>query len=208
MEKCGVKPHIYETPDAWADDSNAQHKDLATRMVARAGMPTSDSDEEQCLLLAGPLSQIISQRIPEFINHVNPGLPVVAVCNSPKLPDVVGVLRLGARDVVDLASHDVDPCDAIREALEYGRETEGRRLRTMVLRQRLETVTQGERQVLDSMLEGLANKETAKKLGIGLRTVELRRAKIMTKMGAKGVAELVKLFCEARCPGVDTRAVR
>lgn len=210
MDKCGVLPHIYESADAWADDSNAQHKDLTARMIRRDGMtvPTADADEEHCMLLVGPLQEILAQKLPQFINEVHPGLPVVAACDSPRLSDVVSAIRQGARDVIDLSSSDSDVCYAIRAALEFGRQTEGQRLRTMELRQRLKTVTLGERQVLDCMLEGLANKETAKKLGIGLRTVELRRAKIMTKMGAKGVAELIKLFCEARAPGVDTRAVR
>ncbi|TWT85451.1 Transcriptional regulatory protein FixJ [Posidoniimonas polymericola] len=210
MDKCGVRPHIYENAGAWADDSSAQHKDLTARMIKREGMPTpaQDATEEHCMLLVGPLHEILSQKLPEFVNQVHPGLPVVAACDSPRLADVVSAIRQGARDVIDLSSTDADACSAIREALEYGRETEGQRLRTMELRQRLKTITLGERQVLDCMLEGLANKETAKTLSIGLRTVELRRAKIMTKMGAKGVAELIKLFCEARAPGVDTRAVR
>jgi FixJ family two-component response regulator len=64
----------------------------------------------------------------------------------------------------------------------------------------LGSLTRAEKQVLDAMLEGMANKQIAQLLQIGLRTVELRRSKIMRKMEAKSLAELVRLVCEADVP--------
>nr|WP_261361776.1 LuxR C-terminal-related transcriptional regulator [Aeoliella straminimaris] len=59
----------------------------------------------------------------------------------------------------------------------------------------MDLLTPAENEVVEAMLDGLANKQIAQRLSIGLRTVELRRSKIMRKMQAKSVAELVKFIC-------------
>lgn len=202
LARGGITPHFFQNLDAWEEVTLSHLKNV----VQTEGQPTPLPEAEKCLLLIGPLSEIGERRLAERIQQVHPGLPVIAVGDSLSISDVVRVMRQGAVDVVDLTHEPNGFCQTVRDGLERGRQSEDERRRLLDLRRRLSLLTPAERQVLDAMMDGLANKETAKLLGIGLRTVELRRAKIMAKMGAKSVAELVKLFCQARCPGIDTRA--
>ncbi|MEN0112129.1 MAG: LuxR C-terminal-related transcriptional regulator, partial [Planctomycetota bacterium] len=64
-------------------------------------------------------------------------------------------------------------------------------------RRALAKLTDGERDVLDRLLRGFANKQIAQRLSIGLRTVELRRSKIMRKMDATSLAQLISHVCQA-----------
>jgi two-component system response regulator FixJ len=205
---CRLGSRIYDNLEAWVADSNAHQQAVGNLAEQAMTSVNGNGHWEQCLLLVGPLQEMAEKRLAERVDQVHPGLPVVAAGDSPALEDVVRLVRQGVFNVIDLRLQEVEPCKTLEAAVNRGRETLSDRLRTIELRQRLATLTQAERQVLDAMMDGHANKETAKLLGIGLRTVELRRAKIMTKMGAKGVAELIKLFCVARCPGLDTRAGR
>lgn len=204
LSQCGMSPHFFQNLEAWEENT------VGGKHGAKPDADTDDSltqsSLENCLLLVGPFSEILKLNLPARIQVLQPGLPVVAVGESPSLKEVVQMMRQGVTDVVDLRHEPNGFCNTVSQAISRGRGNAAERIRVRSLRRRLSTLTAAEREVLESMLSGLANKETAKKLSIGLRTVELRRAKLMAKMGAKSVAELVKLFCEARCPGVDARA--
>jgi FixJ family two-component response regulator len=66
-----------------------------------------------------------------------------------------------------------------------------------LVRRRLAKLTPAERKVLDRLLEGRANKDIAAELEVSVRTVEVRRAKIMEKMRAESLAELIRFTLEA-----------
>jgi two-component system response regulator FixJ len=89
----------------------------------------------------------------------------------------------------------------MRAAIQEGLDEAMRRIpdleRKAQLRSRLAELKETERAVLDAMLDGKGNKEISQELEIGLRTVELRRSKIMAKMQATNVAQLIRLVCEA-----------
>ncbi len=72
-------------------------------------------------------------------------------------------------------------------------QTRRRRARRQLAEERLSKLTPGEREVLNLILEGKMNKEIAAELGLSTRTIEDRRAKLMKKMDASCVAELVQL---------------
>ena len=122
-------------------------------------------------------------------------MPVVVTTSAATVTEAVGLMKRGAKDVVVLpcsrdelwqrVSDTLKACDA--EAACKALQTE--------MRSRMDTLTPAECEVVDAMLDGLANKQIAQRLGIGLRTVELRRSKIMRKMQARSVAELVKFIC-------------
>lgn len=203
LGSAGLRPHFYQNLDAWEDVACPKRSEQQAKAT---GAPPAEQPPEACLLLIGALDEIAELRLAERITEVHPGLPIVAVSDTASLAQVVRVMRQGVTDVVDLSHEPNGFVDSVQEALDLGRESSADRIRIRELRRRLLTLTPAERDVLDAMMNGLANKETAKSLGIGLRTVELRRSKIMRKMGAKSIGELVRLFFEARCPGVDARA--
>ena len=124
-------------------------------------------------------------------------MPVVVTSSTTSVTDAVELMKQGAKDVVEL------PCDReelwkrVSLTLEKSSAEAACKAKMVEMRARLDQLTPAENEVVDAMLDGLANKQIAQRLGIGLRTVELRRSKIMKKMQAKSVAELVKFICLA-----------
>ena len=87
---------------------------------------------------------------------------------------------------------------AVEEALR--RDAEQRLVRALRSRiqQRLEKLTPRERDVMEGIIRGLLNKQIAAEVGIGEKTVKVHRARVMTKMRARSVAELVQLAAKGR----------
>ena len=89
--------------------------------------------------------------------------------------------------------------DAIKGALHKDADDHMHNVRARATQQRLQKLTDAERDVLKLLLEGMINKQIATQLGVSIRTVETRRSKIYKKMGVDSIAELVLLIAEARC---------
>ena len=102
-------------------------------------------------------------------------------------------MQLGAVHFLEKPVQEQQLWDSIRKALDFGAQTRRRLARRRQAEERLARLTPGEREVLDLILEGKMNKEIAAELGLSTRTIEDRRAKLMKKMNAPCVAELVQL---------------
>jgi FixJ family two-component response regulator len=125
------------------------------------------------------------------------------------IPMTVRAMTLGAVTVLEKPYHHQDLRDAIGKALVLSGDR--RRDEAHVLQKRacLASLTAEESQVLDLILAGSTNKGIARKLQIGLRTVEARRHSIMAKFGVHSLAELVRIAWETRIlagqPGTPAR---
>lgn len=122
-------------------------------------------------------------------------VPVVVASSGTSVASAVELMKQGAKDVVEL------PCDRdqlwqrLNTTLQRADAEAAHKAKTAEMCSRFDSLTPAEHDVVNAMLDGLANKQIAQRLSIGLRTVELRRSKIMRKMQAKSVAELVKFIC-------------
>lgn len=183
VESIGVPTRQYADANAW---------------IAKHGNGAAASEQEEALLVVGGLGEMIYSRFIEQALQAQTDLPVIAIAESPSTVDAVEAMKQGAYDVLALPDQAADLPRVIRQALSRGSEAAQRRQVISTLRHRLSQLTTAENQVLDAMLEGMANKQIAQALQIGLRTVELRRSKIMKKMEAKSLAELVKFVCQAK----------
>ena len=106
-------------------------------------------------------------------------------------------MRLGVSDFIEKPFDDELLLGAIRGALERAADADrGRRDREAVA-ERLVSLSARERQVLDGLVAGHANKVIAYDLGISARTVEVYRANVMTKMHASSLSELVRMALQA-----------
>jgi FixJ family two-component response regulator len=120
-------------------------------------------------------------------------LPVVFVTGHGNVPMAVEAMQMGAINFLEKPVQEQLLWDSIRKALEVDAQGRRRRARRQRAEERLTRLTPGEREVLNLILEGKMNKEVATELGLSTRTIEDRRAKLMKKMGAKSLAELIQM---------------
>jgi two-component system response regulator FixJ len=120
-------------------------------------------------------------------------LPVVVITGHGDVPLAVEAMKLGARDFIEKPFDDEILLSSVRAALAW-RE---RSADDQVTDSRLAQLSMRERQVLEGLVRGAANKEIARDLGISPRTIEIYRAKVMTKMGADSFAELIRIAVAA-----------
>lgn len=118
---------------------------------------------------------------------------VVFLARQPSLPNVVEAMRVGADDVVSWPVSAEILEAAMQRGLAVSSTREARAEERRAARVRLSHLSNGERDVLDLMLEGRVNKVVASRLNIAVRTVENRRKQIFTKLGTRSLAEIVRL---------------
>jgi two-component system, LuxR family, response regulator FixJ len=120
-------------------------------------------------------------------------LPVIVMTGHGDVPLAVEAMKLGAVDFLEKPFDDDALLAAIRAALDRYEDNDKRAERETVFRERLETLSAREQQVLDGLIAGHPNKTIAFDLGISARTVEVYRANVMTKMKAGSLSELVRM---------------
>ena len=120
-------------------------------------------------------------------------LPIVFITGHGNVQMAVSAMQAGAVNFLEKPFHEQEIWDSIRKALELDAHNRRRRARRQRVEERLVLLSEGERAVLNLVIEGKLNKEIAAELQLSNRTVEDRRARLMKKMGARSVAELVQL---------------
>jgi RNA polymerase sigma factor (sigma-70 family) len=120
-------------------------------------------------------------------------LPIVFITGHGNVQMAVNAMQAGAVNFLEKPFREQELWDSIRKALELDAQNRRRKARRQRVEERLALLSEGERAVLNLILEGKLNKEIAAELGLSNRTVEDRRARLMKKMGAQSVAELVQL---------------
>lgn len=152
---------------------------------------------EGVIVACGDVLSMGMDRLLDRLGSAGVWLPVVAASQSPDVDDVVQAIRAGALDYLrlPLTEEEFGRMTAHVSA-DAGRHAEARR-RLVQARQRIETLSRREREVLDWLSEGCSNKAIARELEISPRTVEIHRANMMDKLGANHAAEAVRLRLEA-----------
>lgn len=120
-------------------------------------------------------------------------LPVIIMTGHADVRLAVDAMKAGAVDFIEKPFDDDVLLAAIRVALDRYGKTGEREVEVKTIRQRLETLSGREREVLDGLVAGAANKTIAYDLKLSSRTVEVHRANVMTKMGARSLSELVRM---------------
>ncbi|MBX7248638.1 MAG: response regulator [Caulobacteraceae bacterium] len=119
--------------------------------------------------------------------------PVIVITGHADVPLAIDAMRAGVVDFLEKPFDDEDLLAAVRRALEIGSQSNAEDADQAAVRQRLEALSPREREVLDGLVAGHANKVIAYDLGISPRTVEVYRANVMTKMEARSLSELVRM---------------
>jgi len=125
-------------------------------------------------------------------------LPVLVMTGQADVPTAIKAMKAGATDFIEKPFKDDALLNAITAAFEVGRRNSQHRAEVDTAKARLATLTPRETEVLAELVAGHPNKIIAHDLGMSPRTVEVHRARIMSKTGAKSLSELVQMALVVR----------
>jgi two-component system, LuxR family, response regulator FixJ len=152
-----------------------------------------DPNQPGCLVLDVRMPEMSGLEVQQHLNRAGSLLPVILVTGHGDIPMAVQAMKDGAFDFLQKPFRDQDLLDRINAALKQDAENRAAVEKHADLRRRSESLTPREREVMALVVDGKANKVIAIDLGLSERTVEIHRANVMEKMGARSVAHLVKM---------------
>src|SRR5262245_8339288 len=127
------------------------------------------------------------------LKELGVALPVIVVTGHGDVPLAVEAMKIGAADFLEKPFDDEVMLQAVRSACNQQRSNDMHKAERAEIDSRLASLSNREREVLQGLVRGLANKQIAFDLGISPRTVEIYRANLMTKMQASSLSDLVRM---------------
>jgi len=155
-----------------------------------------DPQQPGCLLLDIRMPGMSGMDLQQELNLRGAVVPVIFMSGHADIPMAVEAMQHGAFDFLQKPFRDQDLLDRIQKAIAKDAERRlalGERTR---IKARVESLTEREREVLDLLTTGKQNKQIAQDLGVSPRTIEIHRARVMEKMDAQSVAELVRMMLD------------
>jgi FixJ family two-component response regulator len=150
-------------------------------------------DSPACLILDVRMPGLNGLELQTRLTKANAHLPIVFITGHGDIPMTVRAMKAGAVDFLPKPFDGRQLVEIVRKAIARHVQTRRADADLADVRRRLESLSPRERQVMDLVVRGLVNKRTAHKLGVTEKTVKVHRARVMRKMRARSLAELVRL---------------
>ena len=191
------------------DDDEAVRESLALMLEAsgyriaayasgEAFLAALKRDAEGCLLvdvrMPGGMGGL---EVQEELGRRGSAVPAIVMTGHGDVPLAVRAMRAGAADFIEKPFSDETILASIERALKQGESRRQDRARNAEVLAHAERLTEREREVLDELIVGHPNKVIAHHLSISPRTVEIHRARVMEKMQARNLSELVRMALSA-----------
>jgi FixJ family two-component response regulator len=164
-----------------------------TYAAAREFLSTSLTDRPGCIVIDIRLPDMNGLDFQAHLSETGIRLPVVMITGYGDVPMSVRAMKRGAVDFLSKPFHDQDMLDAVMAAIERDRKRRAVESDLLQTQQRLRTLSPRELQVMQLVTDGKMNKQVAGDLGISEITVKIHRGAAMRKMGAKTLADLVRM---------------
>ena len=189
------------------DDDEAVRSSLRLLLksvgLAAVALPTAqeflskyDPQQPGCLILDVRMPGMSGLELQEQLNVRGAMIPVIFITGHGDVPMAVEAMQQGAFDFLQKPFRDQDLIDRIQRALSKDQANRAELREKSRVRERLQTLTPREREVLDLVTSGKPNKIMAADLGVSQRTVEIHRARVMEKMNASSLAQLVRMVMD------------
>jgi RNA polymerase sigma factor (sigma-70 family) len=155
-----------------------------------AGRP---ADRPSCLVLDIRLPGVSGLDFQRQLNEAKINIPIIFISAHGDVPMTVRAMKAGAIEFLTKPFRDQDLLDAVQVALDRDRARRQREGEIATLRERFESLSAREREVVAMVVSGMPNKQIAAKIGITENTVKVHRSRAMEKLQAQSLADLVKM---------------
>lgn len=157
-----------------------------------------------CLVLDVRMPDMNGLELQRFLKERHISIPVVIITGHGDVSMAVQAMKDGAVDFVEKPFKNEVLLDRVQQCLRADIEERAKHRQNVEAASRIASLTQREREVMDLLIQGKRNKTIASELGISNRTVEAHRAKIMEKMQAHSISDIMRLTYAAESGGMGS----
>jgi len=173
VESVGLHVELFGSA---AEFMNSRHQDIVSCLVLDIRLPGVSGLDFQRQLATADIR-----------------IPIIFITAHGDIPMTVRAMKAGAVEFLTKPFRDQDLLDAIQVALERDRTTRQQEAEIATLRERFESLTPRERELLPLVISGLLNKQIAAEIGTTEATVKVHRSQLLRKMGADSLPDLVRM---------------
>jgi len=176
----------------------AQGHNVETFASPREFLDACDPDRPGCLIVDLRMPEMSGLELCEQLDRRKVGIPAIVLTGHGDVPTAVRAMKAGVVDFLEKPPDHQVLFARVREALDLDARRRSEHAESAVFISRMQQLTTRESEVLDLVVQGLANKQIAHQLGICDKTVEAHRKHIMHKLGTRSSVNLVRQVLEAR----------
>jgi two-component system response regulator FixJ len=203
-----MKPTVIAKPTVFVVDDDSAVRDALRFLMRSVGLTVEAfssaaefldayrADRAGCLVLDIRMPGMTGLELQDKLIERRSILPIIFITGHGDVPMAVEAMQAGAMDFIQKPFRDQDLLDRIHQAIDKDAKTRQSLGELAAIRTRLASLTPREREVMDLVVHGKANKVIAGDLDLSQRTVEIHRARVMEKMEASSLAHLVRMVLE------------
>ncbi len=192
-------------PIVFVVDDDASVRDAVKRLISSVGLRVETfgstrefldgkrPDAPGCLVLDVRLPDASGLELQRDLGAANVQIPIIFITGHADVPMTVRAMKAGAVEFLTKPFRGQELLDAIQEAIAKDRVARNERAQMAELRSRFNTLTPREKEVLQLVASGMLNKQIGAELGTSELTIKTHRGRVMEKMGADSLADLVRM---------------